>query len=136
MANVGRFYLLTTSLLIGGWIWLLYNLYNSHITDGHTLCFIKNVTGYPCPACGTTNSVEAILSGSYQRALSVNPLGYIALLALVLLPVIIGIDLMSGKRMVYSMYTNFDKTMKHRPILLFIIFLLLLINWIWNLYKM
>ncbi|MFN4249138.1 MAG: DUF2752 domain-containing protein [Flavipsychrobacter sp.] len=136
MASVGRFYLLTTSLLIGGWIWLLYNLYNSHITDGHTLCFIKNVTGYPCPACGTTNSVEAILSGSYQRALSVNPLGYIALLALVLLPVIIGIDLMSGKRMVYSMYTNFDKTMKQRPILLFIIFLLLLINWIWNLYKM
>ncbi len=136
MTSVGRFYLLTISLLSIGWIWLLYNQYNSHIAKGRTLCFVRNITGYPCPACGTTNSVEEILGGRYQSALHINPLGYVAIAALVLLPLIIGVDIISGRRMMYSIYTNFDNTMKQRPVLLVAVLLLLLINWIWNLYKM
>lgn len=136
LGKVGQFYLLTITLLISGWVWLLYNTYNSHIASGHTLCFVRNVTGYPCPACGTTNAVQTILDGSFKEALFINPLGYIALLALLFLPFAALVDLISGRRYVYSLYTNFDKQLKQHPLLLIIIILLLLINWIWNLYKM
>lgn len=136
LGKVGQFYLLTITLLISGWVWLLYNTYNSHIAFGHTLCFVRNVTGYPCPACGTTDAGQAILAGRFKEALLINPLGYVALLALMLLPIVAIVDLISGRRYVYGLYTNFDKLMKQRPMLFVIIILLLLINWIWNLYKM
>jgi len=45
-------------------------------------CFFKDWTGLPCPTCGTTRVVEAILAGRLFEAASWNPLVFAALFAL------------------------------------------------------
>jgi hypothetical protein len=38
----------------------------------------RNLTGLPCPFCGTTRSVGNLLLGDFQGALSMNPLGFVS----------------------------------------------------------
>jgi hypothetical protein len=38
------------------------------------LCLFKRVTGEPCPACGGTRAVAALVSGDARGAVAMNPL--------------------------------------------------------------
>ena len=58
---------------------------SSGFTVGPSLCMFRNITGLPCPFCGTTRSVGNILLGNFNDALNLNPLGYFSLAFLVLL---------------------------------------------------
>ena len=48
------------------------------LSAGPTLCPFRIVTGLPCPACGTTRAVGALLSGDLESAWSLNPMGLLA----------------------------------------------------------
>ena len=49
-------------------------------------CPLRAVTGLPCPACGMTTAVKAILSGHIHSSIAANPFGVVAVaVALVLL---------------------------------------------------
>lgn len=52
------------------------------LTNGPILCPIRLLTGYPCPACGTTRSIGAITEGRFSDALSLNPIGFLVIFAL------------------------------------------------------
>lgn len=39
-----------------------------------TICLIRNWTGVPCPGCGVTRAIEAMLRGSYAEAFTLHPL--------------------------------------------------------------
>ena len=54
-------------------------------STGPSLCLFRNVTGLPCPFCGSTRSVGHILQGEFSAALQSNPLGYFGLAFLVVL---------------------------------------------------
>ena len=58
---------------------------SSGFSLGPSLCMFRNITGLPCPFCGTTRSVGNILLGNFKDALNLNPLGYFSLAFLVLL---------------------------------------------------
>jgi NhaP-type Na+/H+ or K+/H+ antiporter len=58
---------------------------SSGFSTGPSLCMFRNVTGLPCPLCGTTRSVGNILIGNFNVALQINPLGYFSLAFLILL---------------------------------------------------
>ena len=58
---------------------------SSGFTVGPSLCMFRNITGLPCPFCGTTRSIGNILMGNFNDALNLNPLGYFSLAFLVLL---------------------------------------------------
>ena len=45
------------------------------LSSGPILCPFRLVTGLPCPACGTTRAVGAMLSGDFESAWSLNPVG-------------------------------------------------------------
>jgi hypothetical protein len=49
--------------------------YNSDFTKGPTVCPFKLVTGLPCPGCGTTRAVAALLDGRFSDSIGFNPLG-------------------------------------------------------------
>jgi uncharacterized protein DUF2752 len=49
-------------------------------------CPLRTITGIPCPMCGMTRGVTALVHGDFARALLMNPASYVAVaLALLLL---------------------------------------------------
>lgn len=50
-------------------------------------CPLRSVTGVPCPFCGLTTSVEAVLRGDGHRAWAANPFGVLAVVFAVILVV-------------------------------------------------
>ena len=58
---------------------------SSGFSTGPSLCLFRNITGLPCPFCGSTRSVGHILQGEFSAALFSNPLGYFGLAFLILL---------------------------------------------------
>ena len=45
------------------------------------VCLLREWTGVPCPTCGTTRLIEALLSGDLLGALAWNPLVFLILTA-------------------------------------------------------
>ncbi|MDY6148079.1 MAG: DUF2752 domain-containing protein [Porphyromonas sp.] len=99
------------------------------------VCFFKSVTGYPCPACGTTRSVIALTQGHWVDALWLNPLGFIVLPTLLGLSVWLLFDFLSHRQTLGECYKRIDRLLRRWYIWLPLV-LLTLINWGWNLYKM
>jgi hypothetical protein len=46
-------------------------------TTGPILCPFRLITGHPCPTCGTTRSIAAIVDGRFLDSLLLNPLGIV-----------------------------------------------------------
>jgi hypothetical protein len=47
-----------------------------------TVCYLKALTGIPCPTCGSTRAVGCLAHGDLPGAFAMNPLATVALLAL------------------------------------------------------
>jgi Protein of unknown function (DUF2752) len=48
------------------------------------VCPLHAATGLPCPGCGTTRAIEALLAGDWSAAVMWNPLACVALAGVVL----------------------------------------------------
>jgi hypothetical protein len=129
-----KLYLLFISLVTAGYIWLVYSF--KTVRDKPTLegCFIKQISGVPCPSCGTTRSVIAITKGNYLAALNINPLGYLVITIMLIVPVWICVDLLLKKQTLLTYYKKAEQFLKKPPVAIVFI-LLLIVNWIWNIYK-
>lgn len=46
------------------------------------LCHFHRLTGHPCPTCGSTRVVLALLAGDVERAAALNPLVFLGLVGL------------------------------------------------------
>ncbi len=44
------------------------------------VCLYREFSGHPCPLCGMTRAVGAVLRGDFHRAVSLNPLSIFAVL--------------------------------------------------------
>jgi hypothetical protein len=51
------------------------------LTDGPSFCPFKIATGLPCPGCGMTRSVVALLHGDLGASLFFHPLGIVVVAA-------------------------------------------------------
>ncbi|MFM7462917.1 MAG: DUF2752 domain-containing protein [Actinomycetota bacterium] len=51
------------------------------------LCIFRNLTGLPCPFCGSTRSVGQILQGDLSEALAFNPIGFLVVALIVIMTV-------------------------------------------------
>lgn len=95
---------------------------------------IKDVTGYPCPSCGTTRAIKLLLQQRWIDSLSMNPFGFIVGLIMVIVPMWIVIDLVLKKETFFKWYKKTETTVRI-PLIAVILILLVLLNWIWNIYK-
>jgi hypothetical protein len=48
------------------------------------VCYLRDWTGIPCPTCGSTRLIEALLSGDIAGALAWNPLVFAGLIGIAL----------------------------------------------------
>lgn len=119
---------------LAGYIWLFYNLKSAAPGETVGVCLFKNVTGVPCPSCGSSRSTLEILSGNLKNALIINPFGYIILSGLIILPLWIGSDIILRTNTFYRFYLKTENYLKI-PSIAVIIIILVIGNWFWNITK-
>ncbi len=129
-----RLYLLLAAACLAGYLYLIYSA--GQITDPSGLgpCMFKNVTGVPCPSCGSTRAVLAIWRGDAVGALLINPLGLLLAVGLAAVPMWMAFDLASGKRTLHRAWGWLEGKLRVKWISALVIILIVL-NWIWNIYK-
>jgi hypothetical protein len=98
------------------------------------VCLFKRFTHFPCPSCGATRSVLALLQGEIGQALYWNPLGLILVLLLVLFPLWLAYDTLRQQDSLYLFYHRMESLMRRRLVAIPAA-ALVLGNWIWNIYK-
>ena len=128
-----KLYSLLLIACLAGFIYLFYNI---HTLQSQTfrVCIIKNVTGFPCPSCGTTRAVTLILEGKFIESLLLNPFGILVAVVMTIFPFWILIDIILKKESFFRMYKKAEANIR-KPWLASILILLVLLNWIWNIYK-
>lgn len=131
-----RLYLLLIGLCLAGHTWLWYGYSDSgHLTHDHFgLCLFKTATGFPCPACGSTRSAIALIRGEVVRSVQINPFGGIVLVGLFTIPLLIGIDKLLNRNIVYSTYIKVEWYLK-KPAYMVPAIAMVIANWIWNIQK-
>lgn len=126
-------YLLTAC--IAGYIWLYYNI--SQTSSGsHSIqvCPIKKTTSIPCPSCGSTRAVVALMKGEILESFYINPLGILVALIMLIIPFWILIDLTTKRKSLFDFYFQIETFLK-KPKVAASLLLLVVINWIWNIAK-
>jgi hypothetical protein len=128
-----KLYLFVLAACTSGYIYLLYNLYYSK-SNQFSVCMIKNVTGFPCPSCGTTRAVQLLFKGDYTASILTNPFGIIVCGSMLFLPFWIVFDVLLKKHSFYTFYNKTECLLKRKKIAIPLIILVVL-NWIWNINK-
>lgn len=93
-------------------------------------CLFKQLTGIPCPGCGTIRSLNLLLEGKVVESMKMNPLGVMLSLLAVVCFVWYVVDLYRGSR---SLYKAFHTRWPNYTIV--IASALTIANWAWNIYK-
>jgi len=123
-------------LLIACFAGFSYLFYQIHAVQNETVrvCIIKNVTGYPCPSCGTTRAVLLLMEGKIKESVLLNPFGLLVAGIMTVFPIWIVTDIVLKKETFYTWYKK-TETVLRKPWLATLLIGLVLLNWIWNLYK-
>ena len=98
------------------------------------LCIFKNITGVPCPSCGTTRAIQLILHGKIIESLYMNPFGIIVAILMTVAPFWILYDVIVQKESFLFFYKKSEETIRIKWLSIVLIILVIL-NWIWNIYK-
>jgi len=133
--NRNKLYAILAAACAAGYTWLLLTYYRNVSNESDFgVCLFKQVTGIPCPSCGSTRSVLSLLRGDFADALFWNPFGILIMLILIISPAWIIYDLLFRKKSLYNFYIHSEQFVSRKWIAIPAIFLVFL-NWIWNIYK-
>lgn len=128
-----KLYLFIIIACLAGFSYLYYNTYQTN-TSSLKLCIAKNVTGYPCPSCGTTRAIQLLLKNNWMASLQMNPFGIVVAILMVVLPLWIVFDTITKKETLFKSYKKAEAVIRTKWLAVFLIVLVLL-NWIWNIKK-
>ena len=133
--NRNKLYVILSTACAAGYIWLLVNYSKVIVHSGEPgICLFKRITTIPCPSCGSTRSVLSILNGDIWGAIYWNPFGLIIMSILLVTPGWIIFDLLLKKDTLFRFYNRTELFLKRKWIAIPAI-LLVILNWIWNIYK-
>jgi hypothetical protein len=128
-----KLYLLLLIACFVGFLYLFYDIKHSESSE-FGVCLIKNVMGFPCPSCGTTRAILLLLQGKVIESMAMNPFGIVVSLIMTTVPFWILFDIVLKKETFYIAYKKMEKTFRIQW-LAAILILLVIVNWIWNIYK-
>jgi hypothetical protein len=129
-----RLYLLLASGVAVSYAWLAWQLQHEHEHVAFTPCPIKMVTGIACPSCGVTRSLSSLAHGNFINAAYINPLGLVAALILIIVPLWLLYDLVFNKDSLLQGYKKFEEILRIKWVAIPLI-ALIFANWMWNIYK-
>lgn len=126
---------ISLSCLVGyGWLFLIGRLKPEEVGSSYDVCLIRHFVHIPCPSCGSTRSVLALIHGDLAGGLYWNPLGFLIFSALLVVPFWLGYDLLLKKETLFLAFCHFEETLRKKWVAIPSI-VLILINWTWNIYK-
>lgn len=129
-----KFYTLMGVACGAGYAWLFAN-YHTYQQEGRfNVCIIKRATSLPCPSCGSTRAVEALIHGHFIESILWNPIGILLVAILIIAPLWIVKDMISKSNSFYNWHKNFEILLKKKRYAIPLI-MLVMANWIWNMYK-
>jgi hypothetical protein len=130
-----KLYLLFFLLSLAGYTWVFWNFSRVQSIDNPVrFCLFKKITSLPCPSCGTTQSVLAIIRGNFDEAVKKNPLGFIVFPVLIILPVWILFDFILRRNSFYNFYPVMEHFIRRKWVA-YPVILLLLMNWVINIFS-
>ncbi|NVN96229.1 MAG: DUF2752 domain-containing protein [Bacteroidetes bacterium] len=134
--NRGKLFSILLLACTAGYIWLAITLYNNRIsaTPKYGICIIKTITNIPCPSCGSTRAVLSFLNGDILASLYWNPIGIILIAIMLISPFWILFDVIIKKSSLLIFYNRTEFFLRKKWVVISAI-LLILANWIWNIYK-
>lgn len=124
-----KVYGLLTGIALAGYIYIFVAL-SGVVNNQVQLCMFHNVTGIPCPSCGTTRAMIQLLHGHFAEAFRLNVLCYLQAFFLLILPILLAVDLIGNKRTLLRTY-EWAIRLINRPWIALVLGVLLLINWIY-----
>ena len=120
-------YVLAILAIIVAYIYLYHSTPGKHYLG---ICWFKYITGYPCPACGSTRATYYLIHGNWSQAIWYNPLALFTNLFIGTSVVWMLRDIIKNKN------TFMPAIHKKWPNgLLIFVFCIIAIVWIWNIYK-
>lgn len=136
MIEEQKTYRVFSLLLVASYGWIGYNLYSfNHPGKEISLCLFKNITGLPCPACGTTRAILQLIHLNIQNSIFINPLATPILCALLVAPFWLITDAISKKTGFLNFYIRLERIISSNRAVQAFLIALLLTNWGWNIYK-
>ncbi|RAW00259.1 DUF2752 domain-containing protein [Pseudochryseolinea flava] len=126
-------YLFVMIACTAGYVWLFFQLWSEE-SSAVGVCMFKHATGIPCPSCGATRSVLSILDGKVLEALYWNPIGFIVMSIMIACPLWICFDWITHRETFYKFYIAAEKRLRQKKVAIPLV-LLIVSNWIWNIYK-
>jgi len=99
-----------------------------------TPCIFKNLTSFPCPSCGATRGLLEILAGNFLSGLLINPISWIYVVGMLVLPVWILLAFLNNSDSLFRFYLKFEYFVKQKLIACSAV-ILVVANWMWNFYK-
>lgn len=124
-----KLYRLVSILCIVAYIWLGLHWYNNNLVID--VCLFKKLSTMTCPACGITRAFIAMMHTNFKQALMINPLVYVLVLMLIILPIWLLIDSIKNTQSLYHFYTKLELKLKQRMVLVPLVFLIL-VFWAWS----
>ena len=95
-----------------------------------TVCPVKRMTGVPCPGCGTSRTLKALLHGDFVTAFTLNPINlfFCLVVAAVLLTTLVS----SYRQKEDTLSTDIKRieSVIQRPVVYIPLIAVVLINWI------
>lgn len=112
--------------ILFAYFWII----KTYFSTLNPICFFKTIIGIPCPGCGGIRSTRCLIDGNILEALYINPLSVIVNIFILISIFWLLYDIIKKKDTFFkAMKTKWKK--KYFIIAIIII----LINWIWNIYK-
>jgi hypothetical protein len=127
-------YLVLSGACIAGYIWLYFQDQISRQGKTFGVCMIKHVTDVPCPSCGSTRAVLALVDGDLTGSIMMNPFGILLAFIMVVCPLWLVIDIFSSGNSLWRTYNQIESFFRQRWVAIASVGLVMM-NWIWNIYK-
>ncbi len=121
---IQRIWLLAVVLVIFGIV------FRDFLLTQTSLCLFKSIAGIECPSCGSTRAVLTFYSGDILLSLRYNLLGFLFAVLLLAVPLLLLVEKVFKRVLLYSLYVWLSIKFKRRRFLWFAV-VLIVIYWIY-----
>jgi Protein of unknown function (DUF2752) len=131
-----KLYIVLAALSLAGYVWLGWNFIEGSAHSAvPSVCLFKEVTGLPCPSCGTTRSLLLLIHGRFLESFMMNPFGILLAVALTVVPLWIMADTLSSSESFYRRYVQIEQILMRNKLLAACAVAIVALNWFWNITK-